>query len=190
MPTARFTGVALSMALLAGFLPYATAHGRLAPTKQPRATMTPVAAPPPSDPLPPPAVQRVPERELTPPRPLRPGARIDVSLQVRIGRLRGGSAGSREIRPALVIPLAGLRREFAAQSEPSECSARSEGPDDFHARCNGDTQHVDVDVSVEAAVMHIRLEVQNEGGGGGVERYRLALPAGARMVPHRGHWEL
>lgn len=128
--------------------------------------------------------------EISPRRPLSPGARIDVYLAVREGSLRDGSLRHRVIHAVLMIPQVGFRYDLGTHYEPGGCGGASDEPGEFRFGCQDDTSARRGSARVEGDALIIRLDEQFEGAPSRAHQWRLALPARARVVFHGGQRSL
>ena len=128
--------------------------------------------------------------ELTPARPLRAGERLDVWFSTRTRMMRGDHRSYPMMAATLSLPRLSWRREFESQTEPTHCSGRVGDDAVFRFECSGDGERVEGRAWVDGAELRVEFDAQREGGGGGRERYRVRLPAGARVAYHGGDWRL
>jgi hypothetical protein len=122
--------------------------------------------------------------DITPTRPLQPGARIDVRLALRQRTQGGSSERYRLLEAALVIPQAGFRYELATETAPCGCTGEARAADSFAFSCRGDRATQRGSVNVEGNVLTVRLSDQFEGRPQADHLWRLVLPLRARVVFH------
>ena len=128
--------------------------------------------------------------EITPRRPLRPGARVDVQLSTRFEMFRDGSLRHRIVHAVLIIPQVGFRYDLGRHATPGGCNAFGDDPGEFMFRCQSDSATQAGSAHVEGDALIIDLSEEFEGEPPRVRQWRLALPVRARVVFPRGHQSL